>query len=236
VLATMLSKRNIIVSCLAVSAALATAGCVDGGGVPITRPTQTTGTGTNPGSPAGCADVEVVFARGSGELPGLGITGTPFVNSLKSDLAGKTVNAYAVNYAADVAQTSAGPGATDMTNHVTSVAAKCPNTKFVLGGYSQGASVTDISIGIPTFLGTGQTIPTSLAPRVAAVVVFGNPLGDLGQTIASLSPLYGPKSDSFCNAGDPVCARGTDIAAHLAYATDGSAAHGARFAAERVTA
>ncbi|KAE9263410.1 hypothetical protein PF008_g32371, partial [Phytophthora fragariae] len=52
---------------------------------------------------------------------------------------------------------SAGPGATDMTNHVVSVAKECPNTVFVLGGYSQGASVT-------ATLGSGGTIPENLAP------------------------------------------------------------------------
>ncbi|KAE8880917.1 hypothetical protein PF003_g34830 [Phytophthora fragariae] len=44
-----------------------------------------------------------------------------------------------------------------MTNHVVSVAKECPNTVFVLGGYSQGASVT-------ATLGSGGTIPENLAP------------------------------------------------------------------------
>ncbi|MCK9902356.1 cutinase family protein [Frankia sp. Cpl3] len=180
--------------------------------------------------------MDIVFARGSGEAPGLGITGTPFVNSLRQNLTGKSVSSYAVNYAADVAQTSAGPGATDMTRHVVSVAASCPNTKFVLGGYSQGGSVTDISIGIPTLLGSGQTIPTNLAPRVAAVVVFGNPLALYGQRITTVSPLYGPKAKEYCNLGDPVCAGGFNIYAHLTYGFDGSTANGATFAATRVRA
>ncbi|WP_241834990.1 cutinase family protein [Pseudofrankia asymbiotica] len=180
--------------------------------------------------------MEVVFARGSGELPGLGITGGPFVSSLKANLTGKTVNSYAVNYAADIAQTSAGPGATDMTNHVTSVAAECPNTKFVLGGYSQGASVTDIAIGIPTFLGSGKTIPTNLAPRVSAVVVFGNPLALSGQHIPTASKLYGPKSQEFCALGDPVCANGANGAAHLTYGTNGMTTQGAVSAAGKVKA
>ncbi|OHV41885.1 MULTISPECIES: cutinase family protein [Pseudofrankia] len=193
------------------------------------------GPGSGPSTPVKCADVEVVFARGSGELPGLGITGGPFVTSLKADLAGRSVNSYAVNYAADIAQTSAGPGATDMTNHVTSVAAECPNTKFVLGGYSQGASVTDISIGIPTFLGSGKTIPTNLAPRVAAVVVFGNPLALTGGHIPTASQLYGPKSKEFCALGDPVCANGVNGAAHLTYSINGMTTQGAAFAAGKVT-
>jgi cutinase len=220
----MVLKNGTIFAAVAMAAAATggIAGC----------PGPDTGGGTN--TPGACADVEVVFARGSGELPGLGITGGPFVTSLKADLTGKSVNAYAVNYAADLAQTSAGPGATDMTNHVTSVAAACPNTTFVLGGYSQGASVTDIAIGIPTFLGSGKTIPTNLAPRVAAVVVFGNPLALTGGHIPTSSQLYGPKSKEFCAVGDPVCANGVNVAAHLTYPTNGMTTQGAAFAAGKV--
>lgn len=188
-------------------------------------------------SAAICADVEVVFARGTFEIPGLGIVGGPFVNAVKANLPGKAVSSYAVNYAADVLQTSAGPGATDMTRHVKSVAAQCPNTKFVVGGYSQGASVTDIAIGIPTFLGSGEKIPTELAPRVAAVVVFGNPLGLFFANIATSSPLYGPKSKEFCNPGDPVCnVAGFNVLDHITYGFDAAAAAGGKFAAERVLA
>jgi len=182
----------------------------------------------------GCSDVHVVFARGSTELPGLGITGTPFVNALKSRLPGKTVSSYAVNYAADILQTSAGPGATDMTRNVRSVAQRCPNTKFVLGGYSQGASVTDISIGIRTFLGFGETIPTELAPRIAAIAVFGNPLRLFGQDIPKASQLYGSKAIDICAAGDPVCAGGFNFLAHLSYPIDGSTTRAAEFAASKL--
>ena len=136
----------------------------------------------------------------------------------------------------DYAQMSAGPGATDMSNHVKSIAASCPNTVFVLGGYSQGASVTDIAIGIQTLLGTGGTIPTNLAPRVKAVVVYGNPLRLYGKTINTASSLYGPKAKEFCNLGDPVCANGSNVLAHLTYPTNGTVQEGARFAADKVKA
>src|SRR6266851_5571425 len=180
-----------------------------------------------------CPDVNVVFARGTGELPGLGMVGTPFANALSADLPGKTVTDYAVNYAADIAQTSAGPGATDMSNHIIAMAAQCPGTMFVIGGYSQGASVTDIAIGIQTILGAGTTISAALAARIPAVVAFGNPLRLTGQTIAAASQLYGAKADEFCNLGDPVCGNGVNIAAHLAYGTNGAAAQGAQFAASK---
>ena len=67
-------------------------------------------------------------------------------------------------------------------------------------------------------------------------MVFGNPLRLTGQTIAAASPLYGGKADEFCNLGDPVCGNGVDIAAHLAYGTNGDAAQGAQFAANQVNA
>jgi cutinase len=188
----------------------------------------------SPASAASCTDVQVVFARGTLELPGLGLAGTPFVNGVKKDLPGKTVSSYAVNYSADVLQSSGGAGSKDMTDHVKQVAAQCPTTKFILGGYSQGATVVDKSIGVPILLGgTGEAIPANLASRVSAAVVFGNPLAIFGGHITS-SLVYGSRSKEFCNSGDPVCANGVNILAHLAYGSDGSAAKGAQFAADKV--
>ncbi|KAG2523857.1 hypothetical protein JM18_005603 [Phytophthora kernoviae] len=80
----------------------------------------------------------------------------------------------------------------------------CPDTVFVLGGYSQGASVIDISIGIQTMLGSGNTIPNSLSSRIMAIVTFGNPLKLFGQTIKSAISTYGSRAIEFCNLGDPV--------------------------------
>ncbi|KAG6946643.1 hypothetical protein JG688_00015932 [Phytophthora aleatoria] len=183
---------------------------------------------------AQCSDVHIVFARGSGEMPGLGICGEPLVSGITSDLSGMSVSSYAVSYLASMDQTSAGPGATDMTNHVVSVAQECPNTVFVLGGYSQGGSVTDISIGIQTMLGSGEAIPETLAPRIKAIVTFGNPLKLMGQTIESSSSTYGSKAIEFCNTGDPVCGNGFNTMAHLTYATDGSVTTAAQKAAALV--
>ncbi|RLN20878.1 hypothetical protein BBJ28_00004869 [Nothophytophthora sp. Chile5] len=183
---------------------------------------------------AECSDVHVVFARGSGEMAGLGICGEPLVSGITSSLSGMSVSSYAVDYLASMDQTSAGPGATDMTNQVVSVAGDCPDTVFVLGGYSQGASVTDISIGIQTTLGSGDAIPETLASRIKAVVTFGNPLKLSGETIKSASSTYGSKAIEFCNTGDPVCGNGFNTMAHLTYASDGSVDSAAKQAAALV--
>lgn len=183
-----------------------------------------------------CSDVEVLFARGTGEAPGLGVLGTPFVRSLTSALSDRTVTSYAVSYAAESSQRSAGPGATDLTNHLTATAAACPGTRFVLGGYSQGATVVDIALGIRTGTTSGTAIPAALEPRVAAVVVFGNPLGISGRTIATASPTYAARARDFCATGDPVCGGGSSFAAHLAYRSNGDVTAGADFAAGLVRA
>lgn len=192
-------------------------------------------------SAAPCSDVDVAFARGTGESPGLGSVGRPFVSALTSALSGYSVSSYSVDYAANSSQSSAGPGATDLSDHVSSVAAACPGTRFVIGGYSQGATVTDIAVGIRNAsTSSGTPIPADLAGRVAAVVVFGNPLGARGRTIQSASAVYGPKSRDYCNASDSICGgRGSDPAGpssggHLSYASNGSTTRGGQYAADLV--
>ena len=48
----------------------------------------------------GCPDIEVVFARGTNDAPGVGATGQAFIDSLRSKVGGRSVGQYAVNYAA----------------------------------------------------------------------------------------------------------------------------------------
>ena len=97
--------------------------------------------GTPSASAAPCADVEAVFARGTFEPPGVGVTGEAFVDSLRSDVGGKSVDVYPVNYPASLDFATAADGVIDASNRVRDIAASCPNTKIVLGGYSQGAAV-----------------------------------------------------------------------------------------------
>jgi cutinase len=212
---------------------------------PTTRPPTTTppttvpsvpdddddeGSGGGVSNPAGCADVDVSFARGTGEPQGLGVLGTPLAAAIKRALSGETVNVRAVQYAAAFDQSSAGPGGTDLARHVNSVAARCPATKFVLGGYSQGASVVDNAIGIRSGLGSPSTaINASASRQVAAIVTFGNPLMLSGRTIASAAPGFADRTKEFCATGDPVCGGGGNFAAHLAYSSNGDVQRAADF-------
>jgi cutinase len=189
----------------------------------------------------GCSDVELVFARGTGDFPRpLGILGVPLSAALKRELPGRSVTATGVDYAADFAQTSDGPGATVMSRHIAEVADRCEDTQFVIGGYSQGASVTDIAIAArgSRALGRGETIPTDLAPRIAAVVVFGNPLSGFGgTTLENASDLYGDRTRSFCGNADTICggARNGNVqGGHLSYASNGAVDDAAEFAAGHI--
>src|SRR5262245_45798771 len=47
-----------------------------------------------------CPDVEVVFARGTGEPPGVGGIGQAFVDAVRAQAGGKSVDVYPVNYPA----------------------------------------------------------------------------------------------------------------------------------------
>jgi cutinase len=129
-------------------------------------------------SAASCPDVEVTFARAATEPPGVGGVGQAFVDSLRPQVGGRSIGVYPVNYPAiDDWAPSASAGASDASAHVQSMAANCPNTRLVLGGYSQGAMVIDlITIAQARVAGfIPASLPADVADHVAAVAVFGNP-------------------------------------------------------------
>src|SRR6201999_1712518 len=85
---------------------------------------------------ASCPSIEVVFARGTFEAPGVGATGQAFVDALNARLSGKTVDVYGVNYPASLDFGAAADGIGDVSGKIQQIAVSCPATKIVLGGYS----------------------------------------------------------------------------------------------------
>ena len=199
-------------------------------------------------SAASCPDVEVTFARGTNEPPGVGGVGQAFIDSLRSQVGGRSIGVYPVNYpASDDFAPSASAGATDANAHVQSMAANCANTRQVLGGYSQGAMVIDlITIAQAPVAGLiPDTLSADVADHVAAVATFGNPSDRyLGAPISGVSPWYGAKAIDLCAPGDPVCTPGAMFAVptpdelssapHLSYAKSGMPAQAAAFVASHV--
>ncbi len=186
-----------------------------------------------PRASASCPDVEVVFARGTDEPPGVGRVGQAFVSSLRQQTS-RNVTAYGVNYPANKDFLAATNGANDASNHVQQMADNCPNTKLVLGGYSQGAAVIDIVTAAPLpGLGFREPLPADAADHVAAVALFGNPSSRAGGLMSALTPTFDGKTIDLCNQGDPVCSGGNQWTAHLGY-VPGLTNQAASFVAGRV--
>lgn len=86
-----------------------------------------------------CADVTVVYARGTTEVPLIGtVVGPPFASALRIALGGRSLNFVGVDYDADIAGFLVGgdpEGARTMARDVTSFANSCPDTAIVMSGY-----------------------------------------------------------------------------------------------------
>jgi len=203
---------------------------------------STLATGATPvASAVQCPDAEVVFARGSGEPPGVGNVGQAFIDALRAQSPGKTITVYPVNYPAtsDFTNRAVFPstmfdGVHDASSHLLAVAAACPNTKMILGGYSQGAAVAAYA--------TTSDIPPQVHDHVAGLVLFGKPsagmLAQYGAPPANIAPQYSGKSLDLCAPGDSICdgSPGTLLSAlaHALYPLNGMVAGAASAAAGRI--
>ncbi|WP_280828760.1 cutinase family protein [Mycobacterium sp. OTB74] len=183
-----------------------------------------------PASADRCPNVQVVFARGTMEPPGVGKAGQAFVDSLAARTGTRTVDVYAVDYPASLDFATAADGVVDAANKVQRTVATCPDTKIVLGGYSQGAAVAayitedTVPSGVTMPVGFSGPMPASVANHVAAVVLFGKPSSGFLQMVytgappINVGPRYTSKTLDLCISQDPVCApAGTDNGAHEEY-------------------
>ena len=190
-----------------------------------------------------CPDVEVVFARGTDEPPGVGEVGQAFVDSLRPKIGPKSMGVYAVDYPATMDFPRAMSGINDASSHVEQMATSCPNTKMVLGGYSQGAAimgfVTSAAIPEGAPKDAPRPMPTDVANHVAAVTLFSTPsdqfMSMVGQPGIVIGPAYVAKTTQLCASGDTICSSGGNWAVHDHYATDPTIEQGAAFAAGRIS-
>lgn len=160
-------------------------------------------------SAADCADAEVVFARGTDEPDGLGVVGNAFVNALRERAVGMNIATYAVDYDAGKLQLGSGDGAKDAIKRIKTLASSCPDTKVVLGGYSQGANVVNIVAGNPIVgIAWGASLPPSSAGNIVAVATFGNVANRSGTKVPSESAMFAGKGIDLCHPADPICHAG----------------------------
>ena len=200
-----------------------------------------------------CPDVEVMFARGTAEPPGVGGVGQAFVDAMRTQVGGKSMDVYPINYPAsadfasgiDFALTVV-QGIRDAVDHIQATAANCPKTRMVVGGFSQGATVAGfvtsavIPEGVPAAL-VPPPMPPEVADHVAAVVLFGAPsdnfIRDAGAPTVVIGPLYVPKTISLCADGDTICngaPPGPPNGAHGSYGVNGMVNQAAAFAVKRL--
>ncbi len=181
---------------------------------------------STPASAANCTDIEVLWARGTAE-PGapVGYTGLAFIQALRGQAVGKSVRVSGVRYAAsDNFQDkvrfveSVNAGVKSAQDDIKRIAATCPRTRIVFGGFSQGAAVAGYALvdhlQIPAQYQAyarfaPPPLPAGITGHLAAVVLFGAPsarfIRDLGAPPITIGARFRPRTASFCAPGDTIC-------------------------------
>ena len=177
----------------------------------------------------------------------------PSSTRCESQAGNRSVAVYPVNYpaSADFADPTAFAatvveGIRDAGAHVQSTAATCPNTRIVLGGYSQGAAVAgfvtsaEVPPGVPAAL-VPTPMPLEVADHVAAVALFGKPseawTSQYGAPPITIGPAYAAKTIQLCAQGDTICdgtPGGQPSFAHALYPVNGMVGEAATFVAGRL--
>jgi cutinase len=196
--------------------------------------------GLTPRARADCPDVQLIFARGTNEPPGLGVVGDALFAALQPALGGRNFDNYAVNYPASYNFLQTGDGANDARDHIAAMVDQCPGTHLILGGFSQGAAAVSMLAGVPPLgntigeFGSAPALDPGLASNIRAVAVFGNP-GNRFNTPLSTTGLFAGRAIDLCSPGDPVCVvGGRDRDAHHDYSVPPYPGQAAGFIAGRV--
>ena len=184
-----------------------------------------------PAPSSGCAQVETIAVRGTSEPQGGGSIAGPLASALQSQLV-QTVQTYNLVYPASFNYTSSvQQGISALRSRLQSTSTSCPNIRFVLIGYSQGAQVV------------GDTLASGSVPaanRIGAVTVFGDPtfnsaepfdVGTFQPGRNGLAPrrtgalrTFAGVIASYCRVDDNICQRGASGNGHLRYSGDRQAA------------
>lgn len=119
----------------------------------------------------GCRDIIMLFARGSTEIGNMGtICGPQTGQGLKDNFGADSVAVEGIDYAAAL-DTNFLPGGADpagiseMVDLIGQVASKCPASKLVVGGYSQGAALTHRAV---------ENLPQAQKDQIAGAFTFGD--------------------------------------------------------------
>lgn len=184
-----------------------------------------------------CAAVHVLAARASTESPGAGVIGslvTQVQNAVSATVSTSAVDYPALLFPYDFSTTQ---GDAAIAQELTAQVQRCPNQAIVLVGYSQGAQlVGDVLGGGGGVAGLGQATPpvsSAISSHVVAVIQMGDPRHMPNKsfnrgTAIGATGLFPRRADqsldafaneiqSYCDNGDPFCAGGNNLGAHLDY-------------------
>jgi acetylxylan esterase len=184
-----------------------------------------------------CAAVDEIVARASTEKAGTGAIGALAEEVQKG--VKSTVAIRAVKYPAQLFpyEPSVQAGDKAIREETTEEVKKCPGQRILLLGYSQGAQIVgDVLGGGGGNSGDGKENPPaekSVTEKVVGVVQYGDPRHlpnksyDVGTDpgATGLFPRLANQSidgfaadiQSYCDTGDPFCAKGNNLNAHLDY-------------------
>jgi acetylxylan esterase len=182
-----------------------------------------------------CPGVHIFGARETTAPAGYG-TSQGLVNMVKQAYSGATSEA--INYPACGGQSqcggvsydqSASQGTAAVVSAVTSFNQRCPDTKIVLIGYSQGGQIMDNAL----CGGAGATLSGNALNAVKAAIFMGDPHNVVGlpynvgtcqaQGFAArprgfqCSPAKPAIIQSYCDSPDPYCCTGNDANSHQQY-------------------
>ncbi|KAF1812841.1 alpha/beta-hydrolase [Eremomyces bilateralis CBS 781.70] len=195
-----------------------------------------------------CKSVALIFARGTGEPGNMGFVVGPGLGSQLKTALNNDVMLQGADYTTDFS----GGGAKDIIATTQQLKSRCPDTKVVLGGYSQGAMQVHDALG-------------QVGGDVAAAVTFGDPYSSVGFGGGSslLSGFMGGAGSGagsgggsggsfnaengkvFCSTGDFICglmpggsggstSSGSGSGGHLSYSSDGSIPEAVKFIVSKV--
>ncbi|KDE99773.1 cutinase [Mycolicibacterium aromaticivorans JS19b1 = JCM 16368] len=220
----------------------------------------------------GCADYHWIGAAGSGQRDSANLTANGGMGSvvyqsyqqLKSQLAadGRTIDAEAVQYPAAAVPLeggisgwlgflgSVGDGTDATAKQYKAFTERCPDSKVVLAGYSQGAMIVhrnlydladDPHLAAALLIADGDRLPVDTTIKLGSTAVamgHGEGVAQDHSFLAStntseLPPAIGTRTISVCDVGDPVCDYNPDtgkisdaaIAIHTSYSPAPSGPH-----------
>nr|Q9Y7G8.1 RecName: Full=Cutinase pbc1; AltName: Full=Cutin hydrolase; Flags: Precursor [Pyrenopeziza brassicae]CAB40372.1 cutinase [Pyrenopeziza brassicae] len=184
----------------------------------------TLGVDTTSSSP-NCAEMMVVFARGTSEPGNVGLfSGPTFFDALEVMMGAGAVSVQGVEYGASIEGFLQGgdpAGSAAMAGIVEGTVQNCPNAKIVMSGYSQGGQLVHNAAAM---------LPAATMAKISSLVIFGDP--NDGKPIANADP---SKVMVVCHPGHNICdGRDLVLVEHLTYSRD--AVEAATFAAARAKA